>query len=49
MRNPKSYSNRKGATRALCSTVETVSRGGQRGIRVRENLEHLIESRDFEN
>src|SRR5207253_2634977 len=33
----------------LGSTLEAVSCGGQRGIRVREDLEHLIEPRDFEN
>src|SRR5882757_4445166 len=30
-------------------TLEVGSRGGQCGISVRENLEHLIEPRDFKN
>src|SRR5207248_6265476 len=30
-------------------TLEVRSRGGQGGISVRENLEHLIEPRDFKN
>src|ERR1043166_3641555 len=34
---------------SACSTLEAGSRGGQRGIGVWENLEHLIEPRDLKN
>ena len=34
---------------SACSTLEARSRGGQSGIGVRENLEHLVEPRDLKN